>query len=73
MAGLSWGSHHMGTTRMHLDPKQGVVDADLKVHGVSNLYISGSSVFPTYGASNPTVNLVALTVRLAEHLRGKFK
>lgn len=71
--GLSWGSHHMGTTRMHPDPKQGVVDADLKVHGVANLYISGSSVFPTYGASNPTVNLLALTVRLAEHLRGKLK
>lgn len=71
--GLSWGNHHMGTTRMHDDPKQGVVDADLKVHGLPNLYVAGSSVFPTYGASNPTVNLIALTVRLAEHLRGKFK
>lgn len=71
--GLSWGNHHMGTARMHTDPKQGVVDADLKVHSLPNLYVGGSAVFPTYGASNPTVNLIALTVRLAEHLRGKFK
>src|SRR5436190_432807 len=51
-----WGSHHMGTTRMHIDPKQGVVDADSKVHGIANLYVAGSSVFPTYGSSNPTLN-----------------
>jgi choline dehydrogenase-like flavoprotein len=68
--GIDWGNHHMGTTRMHDDPKQGVVDADCKVHSLPNLYIAGSSVFPTYGASNPTVNLLALTVRLAEHLKG---
>ncbi len=63
------GSHHMGTTRMHDDPRQGVVDRNCKVHGVSNLYIAGSSVFPTSGASNPTLTLVALTLRLADHLR----
>ena len=66
---MDWGNHHLGTTRMSADPKQGVVDADSQVHGVGNLYIAGSSVFPTYGASNPTLNLVALTLRLADHLK----
>jgi choline dehydrogenase-like flavoprotein len=64
-----WGRHHLGTTRMSADPKKGVVDADSKVHGVANLFVAGSSVFPTYGSSNPTLNLVALTLRLADHLK----
>jgi choline dehydrogenase-like flavoprotein len=64
-----WGRHHMGTTRMHNDPKKGVVDADSKVHGIANLFVAGSSVFPTYGSSNPTMNLLALTLRLADHLK----
>ncbi len=67
---IDWGNHHMGTTRMSADPKTGVVDANLAVHGVHNLFVAGSSVFPTYGASNPTMNLVALTLRLADHLKG---
>ncbi|MEI9994145.1 MAG: FAD-dependent oxidoreductase [Rhizomicrobium sp.] len=67
---LDWGDHHLGTTRMHVDPKQGVLDANLKVHGLANLFVAGSSAFPTYGASNPTLNLLALTLRLAQHLRG---
>ncbi|HEY0302415.1 MAG TPA: GMC family oxidoreductase [Rhizomicrobium sp.] len=66
---LDWGDHHLGTTRMHADPKQGVVDANSQVHGIANLYVAGSGVFPTYSASNPTLNLVALTLRLAEHLK----
>jgi len=66
---MDWGNHHMGTTRMHADPKQGVVDANSQVHGVHNLFIAGSSVFPTYGASNPTLNMLALTLRLADHLK----
>jgi choline dehydrogenase-like flavoprotein len=66
---MDWGNHHLGTTRMHDDPKQGVVNADSQVHGVGNLYVAGSSVFPTYGASNPTLNLIALTLRLADHLK----
>jgi len=66
---MDWGNHHLGTTRMHDDPKQGVVNSDGQVHGVSNLYVAGSSVFPTYGASNPTLNLIALTLRLADHLK----
>jgi choline dehydrogenase-like flavoprotein len=69
-ANLDWGNHHMGTTRMSDDPKQGVVDANLKVHDVANLYVAGSSVFPTYGAANPTINLLALALRLADHLKG---
>ena len=68
--GLDWGCHHMGTTRMHVDPRKGVVDANLQVHGISNLFVAGSSVFPTYSAANPTMNLVALTLRLADHLNG---
>ncbi len=73
LAVMDWGNHHMGTTRMHDDPKQGVVDANSQVHGIPNLYVAGSSVFPTYGSSNPTMNLVALTLRLADHLKGVFK
>ncbi len=69
LAAMDWGNHHLGTTRMSADPKQGVVDATSRVHGLGNLYVAGSSVFPTYGSSNPTLNLVALTLRLADHLK----
>ncbi len=65
--------HHMGTTRMHSDEKQGVVDADCKVHGLANLYIAGSSVFPTAGANFPTITITALALRLAEHVIGQLK
>jgi choline dehydrogenase-like flavoprotein len=61
--------HHLGTTRMHVDPACGVVDGDCRVHGIRNLYVAGSSVFPTFGCSNPTLTLVALALRLAGHLR----
>jgi choline dehydrogenase-like flavoprotein len=61
--------HHLGTTRMSLNPRQGVVDTNCLVHGLSNLYIAGSSVFPTGGISNPTLTLVALAIRLADHLK----
>ena len=72
-ATLSGGNHHMGTTRMHDDPNHGVVDQSCKVHGVSNLYVAGSSVFPTAGFSNPTLTIVALAIRLAEHLQGEMQ
>jgi choline dehydrogenase-like flavoprotein len=62
-------SHHMGTTRMSDDPRQGVVDSDCRVHGVANLYVTGSSVFPTCGNANPTWTIVALALRLGDHLR----
>jgi len=65
-----WGSyHHIGTTRMHDDPKQGVVDRHCRVHDVDNLYIAGSSVFPTCGYANPTLTIVALACRLGDHLK----
>jgi choline dehydrogenase-like flavoprotein len=67
------GKHHMGTTRMHASPSAGVVDADCRVHGVRNLYVAGSSVFPTSGFANPTLTIVALAVRLAEHLKGRLR
>jgi choline dehydrogenase-like flavoprotein len=65
----SGGRHHMGTTRMHPDPKRGVVDANGVVHGVPNLLIAGSSVFPTSGSANPTLTIVALAFRMADHLK----
>jgi choline dehydrogenase-like flavoprotein len=66
---ISGGWHHMGTTRMHTDPRQGVVDANCRVHGLGNLYVAGSAVFPTAGAANPTLTLVALSLRLSDHLK----
>jgi choline dehydrogenase-like flavoprotein len=63
--------HHIGTTRMHASRTQGVVDPDCKVHDLENLYIAGSSVFPTGGAHTPTMTLVALAVRLARHIRAQ--
>jgi choline dehydrogenase-like flavoprotein len=68
---ISGGWHHMGTTRMHDDPKQGVVDANCRVHGIGNLYVAGAAVYPTAGSANPTLTLVALSLRLSDHLRTK--
>jgi choline dehydrogenase-like flavoprotein len=62
-------AHHLGTTRMATDPSTGVVDPDGKVHGIANLHIAGSSVFPTGGWAFPTFTIVALSLRLAEQLR----
>jgi choline dehydrogenase-like flavoprotein len=64
--------HHMGTTRMHVDPKLGVVDEHCRVHSIQNLYIAGSSVFPTSGYANPTLTLVALALRLADHVKAQL-
>lgn len=61
--------HHMGTTRMHSDPKQGVVDENCRIHGMANLYVAGSSVFPTYSFDDPTLTIVALALRLADRLK----
>lgn len=68
---LGLGFHHMCTTRMAADPTEGVVDADLRVHSVDNLFVAGSSSFATAGAATPTYTLVALALRLADHLRGE--
>jgi len=70
---LIGGSHHMGTTRMHVDPHKGVVNEHCQVHGISNLFIAGSSVFPTCGYANPTLTIVALAVRLADHVKGLMR
>lgn len=67
------GWHHMGTTRMSDDPKKGVVDSNCKIHGISNLYVAGSSCFTTAAACNPTLTLTALSIRLSDHLKQKIK
>lgn len=70
---LLWrGNHHMGTTRMSEDPKVGVVDANCKSHDIDNLFIAGSSVFTTCGAANPTLTIVALAIRLADHMKARL-
>jgi choline dehydrogenase-like flavoprotein len=53
---------------MHPDPRRGVVDANSRGHEIANLYVAGSSVFPTSGSANPTLTIVALALRLAEHV-----
>jgi choline dehydrogenase-like flavoprotein len=62
-------AHHMGTTRMHETPQKGVVDANCRVHGVDNLYIGSSAVFPTSARSNPTLTILALCLRMADRLK----
>ena len=69
---LSGGWHHMGTTRMHESPRWGVVDPSCQVHGLPNLSIAGASVFPTSGGVNPTLMLVALSLRLSDILKRKL-
>jgi choline dehydrogenase-like flavoprotein len=68
---MTGGMHHMCTTRMHVNPRHGVVDADGRVHGLANLYVAGSSIFATGGVANPTLTIVALAIRLADHLKGR--
>lgn len=64
----AYGGHHMGTARMGADPRSSVVDAQCRVHSVSNLYIAGSAVFPTSSQANPTLTILALALRLGRHL-----
>jgi choline dehydrogenase-like flavoprotein len=64
---VNW--HHLGTTRMHCDPAHGVVNENCRVHEMTNLYIAGGSVFPTGGYANPSLTIVALSLRLADHLK----
>jgi choline dehydrogenase-like flavoprotein len=65
----AYGGHHLGTTRMGTDRKTSVVDANCRVHGIRNLYIAGGAVFPTSSQANPTLTIVALSLRLAAHLQ----
>jgi choline dehydrogenase-like flavoprotein len=71
--GVPAGGHHMGTTRMHRNLRLGVVDENCKVHGLQNLYIAGSSVFPTYGWAPPTLTIIALALRLSDHLKARLR
>ncbi len=67
----TWGNHHMGTTRMADDPAEGCVDVNCRVHGAENLYLAGSSVFPTGSCANPTFMIVTLAHRLVDHLAAR--
>ena len=66
------GNHHMGGTRMSNDYKKGVVNSDLKIWGINNMYVCGSSVFPRGGTCNPTLSIIQLSLRLADHINSKF-
>jgi choline dehydrogenase-like flavoprotein len=68
----SAGFHHLGTTRMHDDPSLGAVDRDCRLHGVRNLHVGSGSVFPAGGYSNPTLTIMALCVRLSDHLKAEL-
>jgi len=72
VAAMSLSRHHMGATRMAANAKEGVVNEQCRVHGVQNLYVAGSSVFPTSGIANPTLTLLALAFRLGDHLRSRL-
>lgn len=67
------GFHHMGGTRMASSPATGVVNSDCRVFGVDNLYVGGSSVFPTGGYANPTYTIVQLALRLGDHLAEEWR
>ncbi len=69
---LGPSAHQMGTCRMADDGRSGVVDRNLRVHGVGNLFIAGSSVFPACGAAPPTLTIAALALRLGDHLSSKL-
>ena len=68
---VSGFGHHMGTTRMSADPRHGVVDENCRVHGIHNLYVAGSSVFPKCGGRNPTLTIVLLAIRLADFMSSR--
>ena len=70
---ILYSNHQLGTTRISKHPRDGVVDENCKVHGIDNLYIAGGSVFPTVSWANPTVTVLALTLRLARHLIGNLR
>ncbi|MFC3424732.1 FAD-dependent oxidoreductase [Rhizorhabdus histidinilytica] len=67
------GYHHMGTTRMSDDPRRGVTDVHGRVHGLDNLHVAGSSLFPTSGWANPTLTIVALAMRTADRLADRLR
>ena len=70
-ASTAW--HQLGTTRMAESPNDGVVDPNCRLHGTKNLYVAGGSVMPTGGRANPTLTIVALAIRLADHLKERVR
>jgi choline dehydrogenase-like flavoprotein len=70
---IAWSRHHQGACRMGRSPATSVVDADLRVHETPNLYVCGSEVFVTGGAMQPSLTIVALALRLADHLAGRLR
>jgi choline dehydrogenase-like flavoprotein len=70
---MNFNGHHLGTTRMAATEQEGVVDGNLKVHSVDNLFVAGSSVWASAGISNPTFSIVAFSIRLADHLGRQLK
>lgn len=68
----AYGGHHIGTARMGRDANSSVVDADCRVHGIGNLFVNGAATFPTSSQANPTLTLVALSLRMAEHLKTRL-
>ena len=68
----AYGGHHMGTTRMGSNPRNSVVDSNCKIHSTTNLYVAGSSVFPTSSQATPTLTIVAMSLRLSNHLANKL-
>ena len=69
---LGVGSHHLGSTRMSRDANQGVVNADCRVHDAPNLFLASPSVFCTGGFANPFLTIVALSIRIADKIRGEL-
>ena len=65
----AYGGHHIGTARMGNDPRTSVVDRNCRVHGIDNLFVASAATFPTSSQANPTLTLVAFSLRLASHLR----
>jgi choline dehydrogenase-like flavoprotein len=69
----AYGGHHIGTVRMGRGPRDSVVDSNGRVHGVHNLYVAGSAIFPTSSQANPTLTVIAMALRLAEHLASELR
>jgi choline dehydrogenase-like flavoprotein len=69
----AYGGHHIGTVRMGTNPGEGVVDPNGRVHGVHNLFVAGSAIFPTSSQANPTLTVIAMALRLADHLTGLLR
>ena len=67
------GFHHLGTTRMASDPKSGVTDSFGQVHGLANLFVAGTSLFPTAGWANPTLTMLALALRTADRIASQVR